>query len=476
MKRLAMLTVLALMPASMVFAQGTLDDEINAELDRMYTTQSRNQAPSVQVNVQSNPNAVASPYNNQVSGQTQDQRSQSTSETSTRTSAESDTRIIQKQPTTIIESTSITDTRAERLRRARQDAELETENNLVIKIEASRLEDERRRSEMLFGDKFNQMMNNRQQSQQDSRQDSRQDLDQNQGQSQGTKQVIVNKNYGTQGDVNLSGEQQAKQEAQQVSKEEIKQEAAQISAPTLVQLPEEKVEEKRESSVIVIVKDERKDEDRDHEHNHGGGVVSAPIEMMKPVQETERRGYVSGLVGMADYPDVLNVRGNYSFGLAMGTKVDDRLLFEGSFLYSNFSIEQADSGPMGFDPVYGRITNMDQFAFNAAVKYQLFGGTIRPVVGGVMGYAYRTFSDVQLGFANNDASSHAFDVGVMGGLDIEVSRNFTLGLDTRYMWNVFNRSSSAGFQRRFSQQVTGSDTPIEELSYMTFSVVGRATF
>ncbi len=68
MKKLAVLALVALLPTANVLAQSSLDDEINAELDRMY---SRNQsvrtsgnAPSVQVNVQTNP--VATANNNQV--------------------------------------------------------------------------------------------------------------------------------------------------------------------------------------------------------------------------------------------------------------------------------------------------------------------------------------------------------------------------------------------------------------------------
>ncbi len=63
--------------------------------------------------------------------------------------------VVQKQPTTIIEASPLTESNAERIRKARQDAELQTEQKIVEKLETSRMEDEKRRANILFGDKFN---------------------------------------------------------------------------------------------------------------------------------------------------------------------------------------------------------------------------------------------------------------------------------------------------------------------------------
>jgi len=337
MKRLALLTVLALVPASMVFAQSTLDDEINAELDRMYQTQSRNNAPSVQVNVQSSPNQ------NQVVGQE--------SKTATVQTSTVETRTVQKQPTTVIESSPLGESRAERLRKARQDAELQTEEKLVERIEHSRLEDERRRAEVLFGDRFSSMM---QKSEAKNEQAAEQKTEQ--------KQVIVNKNYGVQGDViqgasaNQETEQKAelkaatKQEAApQITETEVKAPvtAAPIYIPVVIK-QEEEVKVKQDTEVKIVEKVEHK---HDYKNESSYDLKKAEDESLKG-----KRGYVAGLIGMGDYPDVQNVRGNYSLGFAIGSKIDDRLLLEGSFQYSNYSIEQMDSGPWGYDPYYARIT------------------------------------------------------------------------------------------------------------------------
>lgn len=457
MKRLALIAVLAMVPASMVLAQSSLDDEINAELDRMYQT--RNSAPSVQVNVQ------ASPNQNQSAGQVTEAKS------ATVTTTDVETKVVQKQPTTVIEASPLTESRAERLRKARQDAEMKTEEKLVERIEHSRLEDERRRAEVLFGDRFNQLMK---QSDQEVEQKAKQETEQ--------KQVIVNENYGVQGDVTQGAQatssqamaQEQKAQPVMVDVPEAKPAPIYVPVPVIVQQPE--VKKPEESELVIVDHDKDKKHDSHFDRDALKNELRAELDAEKREEQHDNRGYVAGMIGMGEYPDVKNVRGNYSLGFAIGSKMNDRMLIEASFQYSNYSIEQMDSGPWGFDPYYARITEMDQYTGAGAVKYQLLGGSFRPVVGGLLAYNYRTFSDVQLAFGDNDASSHAIDVGLMAGADIEVSRSFTIGADVRYMWNIFNRSSSDGFQRRFSQQVIGSGTPIEELNSLNFSLVGRATF
>lgn len=430
MKRLALLTVLAIVPASMVFAQNSLDEEINAELDRMYQTQTRNQAPSVQVNVQ------ASPKQNAELNAGQNQQ------------------VAQKQPVTVIEASPLVDSRADLMRKARQEAEMKTETRLVERIELMRLEDERKRIDQLLGEKNQQ--------------------------SQG--QVIINQNNGTQGSLS--------QGAVQASEQQALQSATQPTvAPVIPVAPQQPVY----IPVPVLVKDEKKEEvvvkdtnivDVDVKKNDveikDVNVVKAEVVVEQKdvviIDEDLNKMYVEGLLGMGVYPDVANVEGNYALGFAVGTRVQPRLFVEGTFMYSNYDIQQLDSGPCcGVNPVYPRVTNMDQYSGTGLVKYQFMDGMFRPSLGGLLGYTYRQFSDIQLGWPNNDASSHAIDMGLMAGLDVEVNRTFSIGADFRYMWNILNRSNNNALQTRFSQNVTGS-APIEELNYLTFSLVARAKF
>lgn len=412
MKRFAYLAMSVLMPMTS-FAQNqySFDDEVNAELDKMYQgsssrgvlaqTQSQS-SPQVQVNV--TPTQTAS-----VSNTTQ--ASQVAPVAQQQQVAQAPAIVVQKQPTTMIEASPLQESKAELLRKSRQDAEVSTEQKIVEKLELSRLEDEKRRSEALFGDKLNQ-----------------------QKQEQVAVPAVI--------PVVIAEPQ-----------------AVQVVAPVI----------KKEEAAVL---------DRDAVRSE----VRASLAEMKEKEDSdknkfERKTYVAGLAGMGEYPDIANVRGNYSLGFAVGQRINERVQLEGSFLYSNFDVEQRDGG---FDWTtglyYPRITGMDQYQTAVVGKYAFLDGAIRPVIGGALAYTYRTFSDKQFGSSSNNAQSHSLDVGLVTGLDMAVSEAFTIGLDVRYMWNLTSRTQNSGFQRSFSQSVYGSDTPVEQLSHMNISLVGRATF
>lgn len=59
-----------------------------------------------------------------------------------------------KQPTTYVEASPLDESAADRLRRRRQDYEVQTEQKIVEKLEESRLEDERQRADKLFGNRL----------------------------------------------------------------------------------------------------------------------------------------------------------------------------------------------------------------------------------------------------------------------------------------------------------------------------------
>lgn len=69
----------------------------------------------------------------------------------------------QQQPTTYVEAEPITDSKAERIRKLRQRAEINTEEKIVEKLETSRLQDEKKRAERLFGDRLENQQQQQQQ-------------------------------------------------------------------------------------------------------------------------------------------------------------------------------------------------------------------------------------------------------------------------------------------------------------------------
>lgn len=405
------LVIAALVPTA-VFAQN-LDEEVNAELDRMYGqqksassasqtgTQHATSANNVQVTV------TATPSQTQSGSATQGQ-------TAGQTVAQNQVQAqAQKQPTTVIEASPMAESGAEKLRKNRQDAELNTELTIVEKLEQSRLEDEKRRAEVLFGDKFN----------------------------------------------SLSNKEQPKAEPAKV---EAQQAVVPVVVPEVVVAPVAPVENKEDTKAMIK-----------------GEVSAALAEMKKEEEKPKSSSYFGAMVGAGDYPDAVNVRGQYSLGVAYGKKFDDRLVVEGSFIYSNYQVEQRDGGCVidgyGMQNCYPRITEMNQYSTGGLVKYQLLGGMLRPEIGALLSYTYRTFTDTQFGLSDAAVSSQAFDMGLMTGASLELSEQFSLGLDFRYMWNLTNKVDG-GFQKSYVQPYLKSDKPIERLNYYTLSVMGKATF
>jgi hypothetical protein len=425
--------LIALMPVA-VLAQESLDDEVNAELDRMYQAQpaqaakpaprqiqQRQVAPvqsnqGVQVTVQAAPIAVPI---------------QSTSPQAVavpQTSPANPAQAI-KQPTTVIEASPLVESKAEKLRKTRQDAELSTEQGIVEKLEQSRLEDEKRRGEVLFGDKFNTLM------------------------SQGA--------------------------AAQAAPAPVAPVATPAPAPAPVVpvvVPEQVVAAPIEPPPV------EKELDRDAIR---GEVSLALAEMKKTEEKPKSSTYMSLMLGAGDYPDAQNVKPQYSLGVGIGRELKERMFLEGSFQYSNYQVEQRllngsyYSGSCVYDyqgNCYPRITEMNQYSTSGLIKYQILDGMFRPEVGSLVSFTYRTFTDKQFAMSDATVTSQALDFGIMGGFSIVLTDSFSVGLDMRYMWNMTNKVDGTALQKSAIYQGYSQDTPIEQLSYWNSSVVARATF
>lgn len=274
---------------------------------------------------------------------------------------------VQKQPLTVVEATPLTESRADQMRKMRQETELQTETKIVEKLEQSRMEDEKRRANVLFGDKFN----------------------------------------------NLNGEQ------------------VQQTAP-VAQVPVQVVEAPKENTRDIVREE-----------------LSAALKAEQETAATPvEQKYFSVLMGVAEVPDASNVRGNYALGATFGTKFDNTYAVEGTFLSANYTM----------NPVYysGYVApDMDVTAYSAsiAVKYMFFSGMVKPVVGGLAQYTYRTYTwnnnygYPYYGYNNTDdkTNSHAIDLGVIAGADIDFNSKFSLGIDYRYMFNISSRRNNSAF-------------------------------
>ena len=268
MKIYSMLLMLALVSSTIAHAQvesHAIDNEVDAEIDSLYVPQTNKvtQSRSRQGNAVVNQTVVVPQQQSNY----------------------------QKQPTTFIEASPLSDSKAATIRKNRQNEEMNTETRIVEKLEQSRMEDEKRRAAVLFGDKFDHLQN-------------------------GQNAAPV----------------------QQAPLAEPVQQAQPVQQPQPVYI------EPKETLTRDAVREEVRAALSDDVT-----AVSAP---------TETR-YFAGIAGIGEYPDVKNVKGNYSLGAAFGTRYD-YLLVEGSFLMSNYTVDLNNYGSgNGFGGGYGRLDSYD---------------------------------------------------------------------------------------------------------------------
>ena len=399
------LAALSIVPNLSVAQGANFDAEVDQELDQMYANKQAGTAVAAPAPVRGSVGGTAGNGSQPIYILNQ-------ATPTSNSNAQTQTQQVQKQPVTLIESSPLVESKAEMMRKSRQDAEVQTEQKIVEKLEASRLDDEKRRADALFGNKFEQM--------------------------QGSATQIRAENS----NVSVNTQQQAAQ------------------TPVIVQ------------AAPIVTPVEPKENFRDVVREELRNSMKVEAAEVAPV-ETK---YFAGLAGIGDYPDVKNVRGNYAFGAAFGTKYD-QLIVEGSFMLSNYSVEKVDCCS---NPYYPTLIDANQYQAAIAAKYQLMSGMVRPVLGGLVSYSYRKYDwstntvNYYTPYQNNIGSSsdsHAVDLGVTAGVDLELSKKFALGFEYRYMFNLSSRVDNQAI-------VTGPQygTPIEKLSYYTMAIAAKVNF
>lgn len=389
MKKLMTLTLLAALPW-MGHAQ-SLDEDLNAEIDQ------------VAVDSAAQPGSAAGELGGEVDRL-------SVKLTPQRAAKRQAPRVVvvQKQPTTVIEASPLTESRADQIRRQRQDTEIQTEQKIVEKLEQSRMEDEKRRAGVLFGDKFD----------------------------------------------NLNGQAQQAPAVQQ----------APVTPPPV---PVQVVSEPKQALDRDMIREE----------------LHAAMSDLKPVEEKQaHRPYMSIMAGMADYPQARNVQGQYAFGFNLGTRIEDRFLVEAGFMYSNFKLNKQTGY---YNPYTGQftaeVTEVDQYSVSGVAKYSLFTGILRPFFGLAMAYNYRNYTDTQFLLGSNTANTQSLDWGPTLGAEFEMSKDYSLGVDFKYMWNLSSRSTSQ-YDNYCNQNYypnylpVANETPLEKISHYILSIYGRMSF
>lgn len=372
-----------LMFAEMAKAQSATANELNAEVDseieQMYQQQNTSNINA--------PSADANAANRSVVTQTVYVPQQP---------------VVQKQPETTVESSPLSNSRADGIRRGRQEEELRTESKIVEKLEQSRLEDEKRRAAILFGDKFDNLQNQPQQPQ-----------------------------------------------AVQLAPVQV----APIQAPSSQVQPQPIIINQNETLTRDAVREE---------------VRAALTEDDKSILPSIEQKYFTATAAIGQYPDIESIQGNYALGAGFGTRFD-YFLVEGSFLYSNYTMDAryVDS----FYNVRSANFDMNQYQGIISTKYQLIGGFVRPVIGGLMAYSYRQYvanSNTAYGATGTEfGTSHAIDLGIIAGVDLEFNDKMSAGFDIKYMYNMSNKISG---------QTAAGSTPVEQLQYFTTGLFARVNF
>lgn len=352
---------------------------------------------------------------------------------------------VQSEPTTVVQAAPLSTSRAEQMRSARKDMEIKTEEKIVEKLEESRIVDEQRRAERLFG--------------------------------------------GRMGALHANDNSQWQKPQQQVQQQPAPQVAPVQVAPAPV-LEEKKQPAFSNTVVINSGKDSEVVEEAD-----GSLTVSQANTLRTNVEEDESSllgvgptTYIAPMAGAVDHSDASNVDSNGGFGLALGMIYASGLAIEGSLVYSNHdgSYRYLTSG-------FGTLTNevgIDQYNVGGAVKYYIGKNKIQPFIGGVLSYTRRDYTPQNSSiFASN--SSNAFDAGLTAGADLAVTKDFRIGLDYRYMQNIANEfdtdvTSSNGSP---TPQVTSSGVLVqqfntngeefqnlEEISYHVLMLTGKLMF
>ena len=323
---------------------------------------------------------------------------------------------IQEQPTTIVQDTPLKSGAAEKIRNKRVESEATTEDGIVQALEKARLNDELKRR-----DRFNNALDNEQP-------------------AQNAAPVVI-----------------------------APAPPVQQAPPIVVQPPAAPPQPVIQVIQVPVQERPRPVQDEEDSRPARKPVVREEREPIpEPIvrHEEERRDsfYVSGLLGMGKYPDVINVQGNATGGVAIGA-VRDRFVGELSFLYGSYQLQDLFQAYNQYNGVGYRVVDMTQYNLAAAAKYNILTGRLRPQVGVLGSYTRRSYSDDISGTSSGSfLTSNAIDLGALIGLEFAITEQFTIGIEFRYSTNVWSNQNGNYPNNYVYNQNQNS---VEKLDYYT---------
>lgn len=324
---------------------------------------------------------------------------------------------VSNQPATVVQAAPVAaDSRTEALRKARESAELGTEQRLAEKLEESRLQDEKNRADRLFGREAAAPA----------------------ATTTEVKAVEVQAVQVQQ--VQPQVQQQVQPQAQPV----VAQPVQQVAPAAIVVQPAPAVQAvAADAAKVAVVEEIRKDS-----------------------------YYFIGGIGTAQYYGAVNVVSNAAAGFGVGWDKGEGLAYEADFMYSNYMINEY------WKPPYVAFKEMAQYDFSGAIKYSFMKGNFKPMVGGFVTYSYRSYTNrgpcMCTGMPTDTSlTSGAVNVGLIAGAEYKLTREFAVGLEYRYSMNLWARSDDRFIKPEYLMNGT---TPIENMSYYSFMLNGKYTF
>ena len=324
----------------------------------------------------------------------------------------SQTQTAQQQPTTYVEANPVGDSRAEQMRRARQSAEVNTEQKIVEKLEESRLREENERAERIFGNRLDTPA------------------------ASATATAIVTPNGA------------AATATAVTTVEPVKEERA-------TQVTIEKVEIIHPAPAPVVREEEP--------------VAESKIQLVEAKEQRMDRFYVSGILAAPSY-SASNIQSNYGLGVALGT-IRGQVGLEGSFLFSNHAV---DTYWQTFSP-YANLDQYD-FSLAAKYSifpgpFRPYVGASLSYI-----YRLYTERMQNSSWLTNDSTqeeeTHAVNVGLLAGADFAISESFMIGAGVDWNYNVMKKSDFS----YTAYNLPANSKPLEEIDYYTLKLNAKVSF
>lgn len=196
-------------------------------------------------------------------------------------------------------------------------------------------------------------------------------------------------------------------------------------------------------------------------------------------KQNKKNMYIMGSIGTIAYPDVGNITGRYSAMMSLGYVFDSSIIIEGGAGISQFNMDALSPTILNRHDYY----DIDQYSAFLAAKYKMNFGKLAPNAGVLVAMTNRQFTQRDPNHVGNNSitadrgSSQTTDGGLTAGVDYELSQDYAIGLDMKYLVNLSNSVSGNSSNNINATNLTGyTVTPIEKLQNFSVGVSARMNF